>query len=239
MTHLKSLAAPRHLPKRENVFTVCPRPGPHPKRRSIPLLIAVRDLLRLVEDGKTARKLIKAGKFMVDGRAIKDPRFPLGLMDVLSIPATGDAYRVLIRPGKGLSLFKITEEEAKFKICQVVRKKHVRGGGLMIGLHDGRTVIFKDERLEQGLGFRILDSVKISLPSQEILEQAPLETNVYAYIHTGARAGLHGKIAKIRKDVVFPDKPTATIQTGQQLVTTLLKNIMPIGGDEAWITLPP
>ncbi|MEM4342537.1 MAG: hypothetical protein QXF97_08350, partial [Candidatus Caldarchaeum sp.] len=64
-----------------------------------------------------------------------------------------------------------------------------------------------------------------------------LDNGVYAYIHSGARAGLHGKISKIRREVVFPDKPTATIDTGQGIVTTLLRNIMPVGGEAPWITL--
>lgn len=238
MTHLKSLAAPKHFPKKATVFTVSPRPGPHPKKRSIPLLIAVRDLLKHAEDARTARKLIRSGKFLVDGKPVKDPRYPLGLMDVLAIPATGEYYRILIRPGKGLFLFKIADSEAGFKICQVLRKNHVRGGGLMIGLHDGRTILFKPEQVEQGRGFKILDAVKIGLPNQDLLETISLETNVYAYVHSGARAGLHGKVLKIRRDVVFPDKPTATIETASGTVTTLLRNIMPIGGETPWITLP-
>ncbi|MEM4494867.1 MAG: 30S ribosomal protein S4e [Candidatus Caldarchaeum sp.] len=237
MTHLKSLAAPRHYPKKATVFTVNPSPGPHPKKKSIPLLIAVRDLLKLADNAHTARRIIKQGKFLVDGRVIRDPKFPLGLMDVLSIPELGESYRVLIKLGKGLSLVKTSSEEAGFKVCQIVRKNHVRGGGLMIGLHDGRTILFRGESLERGKSLKTLDSVKIALPSQEIIETISLDNGVYAYIHSGARAGLHGKILKIRRDVVFPDKPTATIETSQGAVTTLLSSIMPIGGEAPWITL--
>ncbi|MCS7110590.1 MAG: S4 domain-containing protein [Candidatus Caldarchaeum sp.] len=238
MTHLKSLAAPRHFPKKATVFTVSPAPGPHPKKRSIPLLIAVRDILNYVDDGKTARKLIKAGKFLVDGRPVKDPRFPIGLMDVLSVEATGEHFRVLVKPGKGLFLFKVTAEESGFKVVQVLRKNHVKGGGLMVGFHDGRTLVFRGESLERGLGFKILDGVKLGLPEQEIIEAVPIEANVYGYVHSGARAGLHGRIVKIRREVVFPDKPTATIETIQGTITTLLRNIMPVGGEKPWITLP-
>ncbi|MEM0441493.1 MAG: S4 domain-containing protein [Candidatus Caldarchaeum sp.] len=238
MTHLKSLAAPKHFPKKDTVFTVSPRPGPHPKKRSIPLLIAVRHLLSYAENAKTARKLIRSGKFFVDGKPVRDPRYPLGLMDVLSIPTTGEHYRILIRPGKGLFLFKIAEPEANFKVCQVLRKNHVRGGGLMIGLHDGRTILFRAEELERGRALKILDSVKIGLPDQDLLETVSLNTDVQAYVHSGARAGLYGKVAKIRREVVFPDKPTVTIETTSGTVTTLLRNVMPIGGETPWITLP-
>lgn len=237
MTHLKTLAAPRHYPKKATVFTVAPSPGPHAKKKSIPLLIAVRDLLNYADNAHTARRLIKQGKFMVDGRVVKDPRFPLGLMDVLSIPELGENYRVLIKPGKGLTLAKTSSEEAGFKICQVVRKNHVRGGALMIGLHDGRTILFRGEMLDKGRAIKTLDSLKIAVPSQEILETISLDNGVYAYIHSGARAGLHGKIMRIRREVVFPDKPTATVETGQGTVTTLLRNLMPVGGEAPWITL--
>ncbi len=237
MTHLKSLAAPRHFPKKPTVFTVSPRPGPHPKDRCIPLLIVVRDLLKYAEEGATARRLIKAGKFVVDGRVVKDPRFPLGLMDVFSVPELGEHYRVLIRPKKGPSLFKITGEEAGFKVCQILRKYHVKGGGLALGLHDGRTILFKGEDVETGRRLRVLDGVKISLPDQKILETVKLEEGIYGYIHSGSRAGLHGKVIKIKREVIFPDKPSASLETAEGSVTTLLKNIMPIGVEKPWITL--
>ncbi|HDJ66171.1 MAG TPA: 30S ribosomal protein S4e, partial [Nitrososphaeria archaeon] len=51
MGHLKRLAAPPHLKihVKEKVFTVCPRPGPHPKFECIPLLLIVRDYLGYAE----------------------------------------------------------------------------------------------------------------------------------------------------------------------------------------------
>jgi small subunit ribosomal protein S4e len=38
----------------------------------------------------------KQANLLVDGRIRKDPKFPLGLMDVLSIPRIKKNYRVLI-----------------------------------------------------------------------------------------------------------------------------------------------
>ncbi|MCS6769931.1 MAG: S4 domain-containing protein [Candidatus Caldarchaeum sp.] len=238
MTHLKSLAAPRHFPKKETVFTVSPRSGKHPKERSIPLLIVVRDILGYAEDRATAQKLIKSGKFQVDGKTVRDPRFSLGLMDVFRAPEIGESYRVVIRPLKGLSLQTVGEDEVGFKVCQVVRKNHVRAGDLALGLHDGRTILFKGDDVKTGRSYKIFDSVKITVPEQEILESVSLENGCYGYIVKGSRAGLHGQVIRIRRDVVFPDKPTATIATSQGTVTTLLRNIMPVGVGKPWITLP-
>ncbi len=200
-------------------------------------MIVVRDLLKYAEDGVTARRLIKAGKFLVDGKVVKDPRYPLGLMDVFSAPELEEYYRVLIKPRKGPSLFKITGEEAGFKICQILRKHHVKGGGLALGLHDGRTIMFKGEDVETGRRLKVFDGVKISLPNQKLLETVTLEKGVYGYIHSGSRAGLHGTVTKIKREVVFPDKPSVSLETAQGNVTTLLKNIMPIGVGKPWITL--
>ncbi|MEM2096147.1 MAG: S4 domain-containing protein [Candidatus Caldarchaeum sp.] len=238
MTHLKSLAAPRHYPKKPTVFTASPRPGGHPRQNSIPLIVVVRDILGYAEDGRTARKLINQGKFQVDGRVVRDPRFPLGLMDLLQVAELAENYRVLVRPRKGLGVFKVGGDEAGIKVCQVVRKNHVRGGGLSIGLHDGRTILFKGEEVERGRSFMALDGLKISVPSQDILDRASLEPGVYGFIVRGSRAGLHGVVSKVRKDVVYPDKPTATVETSQGPVTTLLKNIMPVGVEKPWIMLP-
>ena len=68
------------MAKKIRTWVVTPRPGPHPKYSSIPLLIVVRDILKLVETGKEAKKIIKAGEILVDGRPRKDHKYPTGFM---------------------------------------------------------------------------------------------------------------------------------------------------------------
>ncbi|MCD6592006.1 MAG: 30S ribosomal protein S4e [Thaumarchaeota archaeon] len=238
MGHLKRLAAPPHLKisVKEAVFTVCPSPGPHPKYECIPLLLIVRDYLKYAERAEEARKIIKAGKILVDGRPIKDYKFPVGLMDVVSIPETGENFRVLPIYRRGLDLVEIPEEESGFKLGKIIRKMHIPGGYIQITLHDGRNIRFED--VDEGRKLYTKDTLKISIPSQTILGHLKLEEGKYGLLIKGPKQGLHGKIVEIRKDVVYPAKPLVKLQTQQGEVISILDYVMVIGEEEPWIKLP-
>jgi len=238
MTHLKAPAAPLHYPTRRGVFTVAPRPGPHPAEYSIPLLILIRDILQYAEDSSTARKIIKLRKVLVDGRVVTDHKFPVGLMDVISLPDADEHYRVLPAYKKGLRPFKITKEEAGFKIGQIKNKMHVKGGGMQFTLHDGRNIRFRDVD-EQVRSYKTKDSFKITIPDQQIQAHIPLKEGAYVLITRGSKMGLHGRATVIKRDVIYPDKPTITIEVpGKGTFTTRLEYAMPVGDGEPWLALP-
>jgi len=92
---LKRLVAPRWWPieRKTRKFIVSPR-GPHPKDISIPLLVLIRDVFKLAETNKEARKIIKKGEILVDGRKMKDPKFGVGLLDTIEIPALKKVFGV-------------------------------------------------------------------------------------------------------------------------------------------------
>jgi len=239
MGHLKRLASPPHLkiPLKEAVFLVHPSPGPHPKYECIPLLLIVRDYLRYAERAEEAKKIIKAGKILVDGRPVKDYRFPVGLMDVVSIPESGESFRVLPVYRRGLDLIEIPKEESGFKLGRIVRKMHISGGRLQITLHDGRNLRF-EEITDEVKEFRTKDTLKISIPSQTILAHLKLEEGRYGLLIRGPKQGLHGKIVEIRRDVVYPAKPVVKLKTSQREVSSILDYLMVVGEEEPWIKLP-
>jgi small subunit ribosomal protein S4e len=239
MGHLKRLAAPPHLKisVKESVFTVCPSPGPHPKYECVPLLLIVRDYLRYAERSEEARKIIGAGKIFVDGRPVKDYKFPVGLMDVVSIPETGENYRVLPIYRHGLDLVEISREESGFKLGRIIRKMHVPGGHLQITLHDGRNIRFKDVT-EETRQYNTRDTVKISIPSQVILGYLRLEEGKYGLLIKGPKQGLHGEIIEIRREVTYPAKPIVRLKSSIGEVSSLLDYVMVVGEEEPWIKLP-
>lgn len=239
MGHTKRLAAPQHLKisVKEAKFTVTPRPGPHSKEESIPLLLIVREYLGYAERGEEAKKIIRMGKIWIDGRSVKDYKFPVGLMDVISIPETGENYRVLPVYGKGLRLIEIPEGESGFKLGKIVRKLHVKGGHLQITLHDGRNIRFK-ELSGEVMSYNTKDTLKISVPSQTILGYLRLEEGCYGLLVKGPKQGLHGKILEIRRDTAYPAKPIVKLSTKVGEVTSLLSYVMVVGEEEPWVKLP-
>lgn len=240
MVHLKRLAAPPHLDieVKEHVFTVAPSPGPHPKTECIPLLLILREYLGYAERAEEAKKVIKGGKILVDGRPVKDYKFPVGLMDVVSIPETGENYRVLPVYRKGLRLIEASSEESGIKLGRVVRKMHVSGASLQITLHDGRNIIFK-EVTEEVRKIRTRDTLKISVPSQTVLDHIELQEGCYGLIIRGPKQGLHGKIAGIIRGAPYPSKPTVKLsETKIGEVSTMLDYVMVVGRDRPEVALP-
>lgn len=190
--HLKRYSIPKywHVAKKERKFVIAPRPGPHKKLECIPLLVVLRDVLKVCRNAKEASMVIKKGDILVDKKARKDPNYPVGLMDIVEIPSLGKHYRVTVNKS-GLFLNEIKSEEADKKLCRIQDKTIVKGGGFQLNLHDGRNILTgKNE-------FRTNDSLLIELPSQKILQHFKFEKNSSAMIMSGKNIGLHGKVKEI------------------------------------------
>jgi len=200
--HLKRKPAPEFWPihRKEAVWTVKPNAGPHPISRCIPLTLVLRDALDVAKTRSEAKTIIHEEKIMVDGKVQREELFPTGVMDVVSIPDMEKWYRVLPYE-KGLLFHSISKDEATFKLCRIENKKVLSGGNVQLNLHDGRNVLVKvkDPNKPEEDVFHTLDTLKISLPNQEILSHMKLAEGAPALIISGKNAGKHGKIVAIEQ----------------------------------------
>jgi len=240
--HLKSLAAPEFWPilRKEYKWTVKPSPGPHPLERCLPLLILVRDIFKYAKTGKEARRLIGEGRFKVDGRVVRNYKFPVGLMDVIEITDVNEFYRILPTPIKVLWPHKIPKEEAGLKPCQIINKTTVKGGHIQLNLHDGRNVLVKvaDPRNPVEDIYETLGTVLISLRENTIVNYIPLKEGVIAIVYGGRNVGRVGKIIEIIPSALKRRKYIVTLEdnAGRRFQTSL-EYVFPIGIDKPVITL--
>lgn len=84
----------------------------------------------------------KEGLIKVDNKIRRDPRFPLGIMDVVSIERTGEHFRLLYDVKGRYQAHKIDEKEAQFKLCKVTKKAMGINKIPYIVTNDGRTIRF-------------------------------------------------------------------------------------------------
>ncbi|MEM7825725.1 MAG: 30S ribosomal protein S4e [Candidatus Aenigmatarchaeota archaeon] len=189
---LKRLLAPEFwkIPKKSVKFAVSPKPGPHKKFECIPLLIIVRDILKLAETGKEAKKIIKKGEILVDGRKRKEHAYPVGLMDVVSIPRIKKYFRV-VPSEKGLELVEIEESESNKKVCRINNKRIIKKGKVQLNLHDGRNIVVEKDDYKTG------DSLVIELPSQKILQHIKFGVGSVGIILKGKNSGKKAKVENI------------------------------------------
>jgi small subunit ribosomal protein S4e len=199
---LKRKPAPRFWPIRRKEFTwvVKPSPGPHSFENCMPLAIIVRDVLGFAKTRKEAKTIVSQGKVYVDGVIRRKDDFPIGLMDVISIPDVGKDLRVL--PSyKGLILNEINKEEAKFKLCRIEDKTIVSNEHVQLHFHDGSNMLIKvaDSKNQKEDVYETLDTLKVSFPEKQIVEHTRMKEKVFAIITGGKNIGKHGKIVEIEK----------------------------------------
>ena len=139
--HMKRVTSPKFWKagRKNKVWIFTPRPGPHPKRFCFPLSVLLRDVMGIVSDAREARAAIKNREVLVDGVPRTDTNFPVGVMDVISIPSMKQDFRI-VPYKKGLKVIEIPKTEAKTKLLKVIRKQMV-AGKIQITTHDGRNFL--------------------------------------------------------------------------------------------------
>jgi small subunit ribosomal protein S4e len=184
------------MPKKEKKWIVTPKPGPHKKFESIPLLIIVRDLLKLADTVKEVNRIIKNKEVLVDGKPRVDRKYPVGLFDVIHIPKIDKQYRVV--PSRtGLKLIEVPKKEANLKLSRIRNKTMTKGGILQLNLHDGKNILL--DKKEEKKTYNTGDSLLLELPKQKILEHIKMEKEATAILTAGQNMG---DIAKI-KDIIM------------------------------------
>lgn len=228
---MKRVAAPRSwdIGRKGPRFVFKPKPGPHPIASAYPLGVVVRDLASMASRSKELKFLVKTGKVLVDGRERRTSAFPVGLFNLVSVPAEGSSFRLVPSP-KGLVLAKVGGDEATRKLCSISSKTKIRGGHIQYGLHDGRSVV--DDAIDLSPG----DAMLIEVPSQKVLGQAKLQKGSLGLVLTGERAGQLGRIDDVKNGTISREKMVRiSLPSGKAEIPSRL--VFPVGADEPMITV--
>ncbi len=230
--HLKRFKSPEHWPihPKEFTWTVKPSPGPHSIEGSLPLLIIVRDILKIADNAREARIIINNGEILVDGRVRKDYKFPVGFMDVIQLPKAGKAYRVLPDERGRLMLHPIEKGNIEFKLCRIEDKTTIKGGRTQLNLHDGRNFLTDGD-------YKTGDVVVLNVPEQEVKDHIKFEEGTLGIITGGKHIGERGTVKEI--NITKGTMPnTVMIETKNKTFQTLKDYVFVLGKDKPAISLP-
>ena len=194
---LKRMSSPSWWPikRKERKFVISVR-GSHPKDFSLPLLVLLRDVLKVAETNREAKRIIKNGDVLVDKKKRRDPKYGVGLFDVVEIPLMKKAWRAV--PQDGLTFIEIPENESNLKICKILDKKTLRGNKNQLNLSDGRNLLTDKN-------YSTSDSLVIELPNQKVVNHLKFENGSTALVIRGKNAGKTAKIKKIEKERLWLD----------------------------------
>lgn len=212
-------------------FVPKPSPGPHGKRQGMPLLMIIRDVLKIAKNSKEAESIVKSGGILVDGRIREDPRLPVGLMDVLEIPAIEKSYRMVPSKTSPLTLLEIPNDEKAKKLCEVKSKKSEKGGKFQCGFHDGRSILIGGE-----VNLKVGDSCLIEIPSQNIVRNFGLKIDSLIIITSGQSRGKIGKVVQMKPGSISR-VAMATISVAGVNIDVPLRMVMVVGDEKPVITI--
>lgn len=232
--HLKRHQSPAHWPilRKEGVWTIRTKPGPHDRSTSIPTTILLRDELKYAKTAGESKKLLSQGKLFVDGKPRLAKSFPIGLMDVVHIPDSGEHFRVLPASGGKLKLQTISPEEAQFKLFRVVGKTSLKDGKVQVHLHDGSNIVVTKEQDQ----YKVNDVLKIKIPEKDIQDIIEFKEMQQVIVTGGRSQGARGILIGLGPEPGW--KKTATIRTSDgEDIRTLAQYIFVVGTNEPIIQL--
>ncbi len=187
--HYVRVTAPSSIPVKERKaakWLAAPGPGPHKKGMSISAVVLLRDFLGVAKTSAEAQYLMNAGGLEIDGKKIKDKKFPVGLMDIIHLPSEKKHYAITIINGK-MTCVKLASHAKKY--CKITKKYAIEGGKLKATTHDGRQ-IFADKDTRVG------DTVLLEVPSGKVLGVIKRKEGARCIVTSGKHAGAIGLLGK-------------------------------------------
>jgi len=230
--HMKRLNAPRthRLHRKERKWTIRQLPGPHPVDKSISLGVLIRDYLHLCDTRREARRILSQDLILIDGKACKELRYPVGFMDVIAMPDSKKYYRCVYNQRGNLSLVPISTADAEWKLRRIEKQSTLKGDKRQLNFHDGTNMIVKDEK------YHIGDVLKIKLKDNKVTDVFPREEGSISFIVGGSHIGEMATLDGI--SVIQSSKPNVAMMKGDQQFTTLEQYVFPIGKTKPVIAIP-
>ena len=228
--HMKRLAAPRSWPlkRKVNIFITKQNAGAHSLEDSMAAVVVLRDMIEACDTAREAKRIIGNREMFVNGKAVKDPKAPVGFMDAVSIPKMDLYYRVFLTDKGKLTLVPISKDEAAWGIYKIMDKTVVKGGKFQLNLSGGRNIVLDKNDYKTG------DVLKVAVPSQEILEAYPLDKDAAVLVASGQHAG---QTATVSEYVVTADSSENIVKFADGS-ETVKSNVFVIGKGTPAIKLP-
>jgi small subunit ribosomal protein S4e len=233
--HLKRLFAPKDwmLSKLGGVFAPRPRCGPHKIRECMPLVVVLRNRLRYALNGPEAQMILRQKLVNVDSRARTDTKYPLGFQDVLELPKTGEAFRMMYDVKGRFVLVKVGAAEAGIKLCKVTNVSVSTGRIPVVTTHDGRRLRYASPKIAIG------DSLVLDHRENKVTDIIKARVGKTCMVTGGANRGRIGEVVSIDRHPGAFDVAHVRDANGHDFVTRM-GNIFFLGSDASSlaITLP-
>ncbi len=213
--HLKRQKAPKNWPiyRKGTKYVARPRSD---LGNGTSLLIVLRDMLKIVQNKKEAKRAIHFKHILLNNRPARDEKESILLFDVIKIVPEKKSYILDLTEKGKITVSEIKETESVRKVSKIVNKKIIKGGKIQVNLSDGRNFI-SDMKCNTN------DSVLVNFEEKKIEKLIPLREGAEVIVFAGKHAGKKGTIKKIDLE-----KKMADIKSKEKNINVLIKQIMTI-----------
>ncbi len=227
--HQKRVTVPVSWPiaRKNKKWVAKTSPGPHSAGESIPLVTVIRDMLKLVDNSREAKRILYEGKVLVDGRVQKNHKLPVGIFDIISVPSLDKQYRML-KDARGMFYLSLLEPGNVRKLARIENKTTLKDKKQQLNLSDGSN------KLEEG-DYRAGDSLVLSIPEKNIEDRIEFKVGNLAMVVGGKHSGQMGKIKEII--TVKSSQPNRVIISGDEEFETIEDYVYMVGKDQPVIKL--
>jgi len=197
------------------------------------LIVFLRNRLKYALNGREVKAILMQEHVKVDGKVRTDSTFPAGFMDVITLEATNENFRLVYDIKGRFTVHRITAEEGAYKLGKVKKIALGKRGIPYAVTHDGRTIRYPDPLV------RANDTVKIDLATGKITDFIKFDTGRLVMVTGGKNLGRVGVIVHREKheggfDLVhIKDALDNTFVTRQS-------NVFVVGTEagKPWVSLP-
>ncbi len=210
MSHLKRQKVPKNwpIPRKGNTFVVKPMSG------EIPILVIMRDVLKIAQNRKEVKKAIHMKNLLLNGKVIIDDKIGASLFDTLTIVPSKKSYKIELAQNGKFNVKEINEKDSFKKIAKVVDKKTLKGKKIQLNLNDGNNFL-------SDIKCNTNDSVIIDFKTKKIEKCLELKEKANVIIFAGKHAGKKGVI-----ETLIPERKMAKLNIGEVSVNVLIKQLM-------------
>ena len=147
---------------------------------SVPIVIAVRDMLKLASTSAEVKRMIHNKQLKLNGQIVHDIHQSIKLFNIFE---ADKSYILTILP---TLKFSFEHSSSKDRLCKIVSRRLVSSGKIQLNLHDGTNVIGK-ENMKKG-DTLYLDS------SNKVKSHKSIEKGASVFIASGKYAGSTGSL---------------------------------------------
>lgn len=110
------------------------------------------------------------------------------MVDVITIEKTGENFRLVYDVKGRFAIHRITDEEAKYKLCRVKKVMVGKKGIPYVVTHDGRTIRYPDPLIKAN------DTIRFDLENNKITDFVKFDTGNVCMVTGGRNIGRVGVI---------------------------------------------